>query len=468
VSKDKFVGSADDFQFPWVRPAGDEEADHGAMLELAEMLAGGKINREQYDSACARLAGKEELSLAGMEWLAEARQVGEVWQGESGRWFTKNREGHVVPSAAPGGGAGSPAAAAVAGQDPAGRAGGAAGADSAGGGALPRAFGRAGVKVRYGLAGEGLMSRVPARLRSFFKGTGRPAPSPDDLADMAGVLPASRNVEAKPVVGEKGPGKGRLEILITADHDDLGAQLKRRVGQDADGKVYVYNDFIKVAEHRQKAGIGTEVFGRGVENAKRLGASYIACHAARAAFPGQKEFNGYVTWPKMGYDEPLESIERYNPAGAAKIKEAFPDALSIQDVMEAEGGAEWWAANGFDLHNAQFDLSDNSRSMVKFAKYLEDSAARRAAKQAGGQQSTEKLSMDQPVMTDETFGPDELESLDAAHAAHVRELAELKARDPEAWQRRRDEHHDRLAEMFAHLPNSGDPRPDQGNDPAAG
>jgi hypothetical protein len=80
------------------------------LLKLAEMLAGGEIDEGQYDAAVGRLAAQEELSLAGVEWLAEARQVGEVWQGDSGRWFTKNKDSRVVPAKAPGGQGAAPAA----------------------------------------------------------------------------------------------------------------------------------------------------------------------------------------------------------------------------------------------------------------------------------------------------------------------------------------------------------------------
>lgn len=47
------------------------------------------------------LAGEEG---DGVDWLAgETRQVGDKWQGQSGRWFTKRQDGRVVPTAAPGG-----------------------------------------------------------------------------------------------------------------------------------------------------------------------------------------------------------------------------------------------------------------------------------------------------------------------------------------------------------------------------
>lgn len=51
----------------------------------------------------AQLTGPlREQAMALLE--AEHREIGEVWQGESGRWFTRNREGHVVPHAGPEGG----------------------------------------------------------------------------------------------------------------------------------------------------------------------------------------------------------------------------------------------------------------------------------------------------------------------------------------------------------------------------
>jgi hypothetical protein len=56
------------------------------------------------------------LSLAQKAWLyteswdaeGKARAVGETWQGNSGRWFTKREDGRVVPTKNPGGEAGKP------------------------------------------------------------------------------------------------------------------------------------------------------------------------------------------------------------------------------------------------------------------------------------------------------------------------------------------------------------------------
>jgi hypothetical protein len=50
---------------------------------------------------------------------AQHRKPGEVWQGDSGRWFTINDHGHVAPHRAPGGGDARPKAAAQPRPDPA-------------------------------------------------------------------------------------------------------------------------------------------------------------------------------------------------------------------------------------------------------------------------------------------------------------------------------------------------------------
>jgi hypothetical protein len=45
----------------------------------------------------------EQDADAGIALSAATRRIGEKWQGQSGRWFTKNQQGRVVPAKAPGG-----------------------------------------------------------------------------------------------------------------------------------------------------------------------------------------------------------------------------------------------------------------------------------------------------------------------------------------------------------------------------
>jgi SPP1 gp7 family putative phage head morphogenesis protein len=247
---------------------------------------------------------------------------------------------------------------------------------------LPRTFGTGGNKVTpQGALGTPFFHGIDKTLGNMYKGSPHPPPKLNDLADMAGAQPGSK-VTARVVEDGKSqsvvPGADKKEIQILVEHGDLGKTMKRRIGKDADGNVFVHNEFIEV--WKKGGGTGTDIFGRGVENAKKLGAKYIACHAGKLDASGRHTMNGYTTWPGMGYDESLKSIEGYNKEGAAAIKTKFPHAQSIQDVIDADGGHQWWKDNGFDLYHMKFDLSDGSRSMKKFGAYLEASKKKREGK----------------------------------------------------------------------------------------
>lgn len=173
----------------------------------------------------------------------------------------------------------------------------------------------------------------------------------------------SRTVEGKPdrVAGE-------LSQLVDISFEDamkeLG-KLSRATGGKGSGTIAgVRIRQTQVSE--QGNGLGGQIFGRQVEQAKAAGVVYIECHAARKAADGTDYFNGYITWPKMGYNQSLESLEKKHPDLIEKIRERFPDAKDILDVVNAEGGEKFWQQHGVDLFHAEFDLSDDSKSMKRF------------------------------------------------------------------------------------------------------
>ena len=42
------------------------------------------------------------------------------------------------------------------------------------------------------------------------------------------------------------------------------------------------------------------------------------------------------------------------------------DVESIRDLLDEEGGFEWWQMNGVELYHAVFDLTAGSRSLETF------------------------------------------------------------------------------------------------------
>jgi hypothetical protein len=134
-------------------------------------------------------------------------------------------------------------------------------------------------------------------------------------------------------------------------------------------------------EKSQGKGIGSDVFGRQVEQAQEQGVAYIACHAAKEnPKDPDKPHNGYYTWPRMGYDQTIEAVEEDDEVLAVSIRKNFPDAKSILDIMITKQGRDWWKENGDDLHQMKFDLSPGSRSLKILEAYQNERSAKREQK----------------------------------------------------------------------------------------
>lgn len=140
-----------------------------------------------------------------------------------------------------------------------------------------------------------------------------------------------------------------------------GTQINRTFGEDDDGK-YVHADLFKIGSNHK--GKGAQIFGQMVAQARAAGFSRIETHAAgqNGAF-----FNGYYTWAAFGYDYDLDEIY-----GIEKVKNAYPDAETVQDVIESPGGRDFWYVYGKSMSDAKFDLSEGSRSMRIFQAYLNE------------------------------------------------------------------------------------------------
>lgn len=173
---------------------------------------------------------------------------------------------------------------------------------------------------------------------------------PDTLVDLVG---APDDAEVR--IGSKDDA-----IVIQIAHKDFTAT--RRVEKDEQGRTYIKNETFFVSQQAQGRGLGIDVFSRQAMSAHESGVAYIRCHAAKGA-----DFNGYYTWPRFGYDAPLSQQPHFEEA-----REAFPNAKSILDIMTTKEGRDWWKANGTDIYEATFDLSDDSRSMMVMREYLKE------------------------------------------------------------------------------------------------
>lgn len=202
---------------------------------------------------------------------------------------------------------------------------------------------------------------------------------PQDVAHLVGALDDA-------VVHLSASQDGE-QIHARVDHADFEV-WERHLRRDKNGKIFLWNEKIRIRADKQGCGIGARRLRAQVENAFYAGIAFIACHAARvnAANP-DRAFRGYGLWPRFGFDQTLAELEKGTdnaddvrkgtpaafPEVAATIRKQFGDDVkSIRDLLEIRGGSEWWEINGVELYHAVFDLTAGSRSLKVFNNYWLD------------------------------------------------------------------------------------------------
>lgn len=187
---------------------------------------------------------------------------------------------------------------------------------------------------------------------------------------------------------------------------------ERFIGIDSDGEKFISNELFVVKPEYRAAGLGSQIFSSQVEQAIKQGFQYIHTHAAGDI---SSSMNGYYTWVMLGYDESIESLVGHSPILADRIKKVFPEAESIQDVIEVNRvelgeeaaayvrekaaevdkklnrpvknrevitGADWWLVHGGGLEDARFDLTEGSRSRQRLDAYMAERAKRKEQQNA--------------------------------------------------------------------------------------
>lgn len=220
-------------------------------------------------------------------------------------------------------------------------------------------YGPSKAKVDYAPPGEGTINSVARHIMG--KGA-----SADKVPSLVGA-PDDAKVKVSLRDGN---------LVAEIDHPDFTA--KRIIKQDKKGKAFIENDEFFVKKESQGRGIGSDVFGRQVEQAREAGVSYIKCHAAKEnPIDPESPHNGYYTWPRMGYDQDVSDL---SPGMASLVRRKFPDADTVLDVMSTKEGRDFWKAKGEDLFDAKFDLTPGSRSLKIHEAYM----AEREQRNVGG------------------------------------------------------------------------------------
>lgn len=159
-----------------------------------------------------------------------------------------------------------------------------------------------------------------------------------------------------------------------------GLTLSRSIYKDAQGRPHIHNNLFEAGEHKGD-GFGLDVFSRQVEAMAAAGFGDISTHAAGDYEQAQTDngFNGYNTWARFGYDYPIANL--YSRT-REKAQQKFPNARTVQDIMQAPGGPQWWRVNGSGMGDARFDLTEGSRSRRVLEAYKQAAEAKKAHRDA--------------------------------------------------------------------------------------
>lgn len=122
-------------------------------------------------------------------------------------------------------------------------------------------------------------------------------------------------------------------------------------------------------------GWGSRYFFDALKGARRLGLkNIVAGHAIGQ--PGDKMWNGFYTWPRLGFNGKL-------PAGHSLPPE-HAGARDFHELFDKPGGPEAWKKAGTESFNIHFDTSPGSPHVQRLVKYLRGvRAARRSQPQLG-------------------------------------------------------------------------------------
>ncbi len=189
----------------------------------------------------------------------------------------------------------------------------------------------------------------------------------ENLREFLGLKALHTGTLARAVGGIKGSRVtvdfvNKKEVQIRVESQDFNGI--RIFMKDKNGDPYCYNHQLEV--HDTGKGLGTRILANQVDALRELGFKKMECYAAGSLT--DSAFNGYWTWPRLGYDGPLPKGIKFTLLNSG-VPNSVAKATKVSDLLKTERGAEWWKENGTGFH-ATFDLKDGSHSMKVFKAYL--------------------------------------------------------------------------------------------------
>jgi hypothetical protein len=178
-------------------------------------------------------------------------------------------------------------------------------------------------------------------------------PTPAQLRAIAGATP-----DAKVEVSAHALG---TEMYVSSDSKRLTFQA--RITRDIEtGERVAHIDW--VAAPKKQTGGATAALARQIGVLPSLGIDKVRLFAAGSKEELQNGMQGYMVWPKFGFDGPLQADI------LAKLPREFRRARTVQDLFRMPGGADWWRDNGRSIA-LEFDVRPDSQSMDVWRRYLE-------------------------------------------------------------------------------------------------
>ncbi len=190
--------------------------------------------------------------------------------------------------------------------------------------------------------------------------------TPDDLGRMIGMHRPGADVE---VTADKND-----QLMVVVKHPEFRA--RRRFFRDKAGELVCQNTYIRAT--KPGGGLGTEIFNDQIKALADAGVSKIIARAERGTDPDTgKEYNGYYTWPRLGYDGPIPS-DYYSSFGGlfGGMPAKFQKAKTFSELFEMEGGPEWWQAKGKTVE-LEFEVKEGSKSRKRLDMYVAAKASRK-------------------------------------------------------------------------------------------
>jgi hypothetical protein len=114
------------------------------------------------------------------------------------------------------------------------------------------------------------------------------------------------------------------------------------------------------------------MFANQVAGLQAAGVARICTYAEGQ--PGDPEFNGYYTWPRLGYDGKIPDRAWVRIPEA--LRSRMGDSRSVLDLFSLPGGKEAWKQYGCAI-KVSFDLTPGSRSMRTLEAYQREREQRR-------------------------------------------------------------------------------------------